>query len=112
VACGAVTRIIGRYDAINANTENQKLPMLAGLSLVRSGCWLIAPEMARKSPGHAKNLFRVTMMRPDNIILDEPNISGSSRFQDFGKVTLVSRDASLGSLGLDMMAVRSNVCAH
>lgn len=74
-----MTRIIGRYDAIKAKTENlrvgsaegsgqhtggefeakayQKLPMLAGLSLVRSGCWLIAPEMARKSPGHAKNLY-------------------------------------------------------
>jgi len=45
-------------------------------------------------------------------MLEEPNRSGSSRFQDFGKVTLVSRDASLGSFGLDMMVVRSDAGGH
>lgn len=65
--------------------------------------------MASKSPGHANSLFRVTRMSPDSIILEEPSKSFSSRLQGFGKVTLVSRDASLGSFWLDMMTVRLGV---
>jgi len=108
-ALAGVTRIIGAYDAINAKKANQRLLVPVEPSLVRSGCWLIAPEMASRSAGHANTLFRVTRMRPESIMFEEPNASASSRPQDFGKVTLVSRDASLGSFGLDMMAV-TQIC--
>jgi len=107
VALGGVMRIIGMYDAINANTANQRPLAPVEPSLVRSGCWLTAPAMESKTAGHANSLFRVTRMRPESIILEDPNASASSRLQDFGKVTLVSRDASLGSFGLDMMVVGS-----
>jgi len=93
------------YDATSAKAANQRPLVPVEPSLVRSGCWLMAPEMASKSAGHANSLFRVTRMRPDSIMLEEPSASASSRPQDFGKVTLVSRDASLGSFGLDMMGV-------
>lgn len=66
--------------------------------------------------GHDSILFRVTIIRPDKNILDEPNVSVkyvsvsslhitvytpvSSCFHVFGNVTRVSRAASLGSLAL------------
>jgi len=48
--------------------------------------------------GHESILFRVTMMRPDRNMLDEPSVSVSSCCHVLGKVTLVSSVASLGSL--------------
>lgn len=67
--------------------------------------------------GHESILFRVTMMRPDRNMLDEPSVSVggvrsilfrhiveyapvSSCCHVLGKVTLVSSVASLGSLVL------------
>lgn len=54
---GSVLVDIARFGGINQAKAYQKLPMPAEPSLVRSGCWLIAPEIASKRLGHAKYLF-------------------------------------------------------
>jgi len=77
-------------------TKTYQIPLVpVDPSLVRSGCWLTAPDMASKRAGHANslfkpesnislvgarfsawaNLFRVTRMRPDSIMFEEPNAS-------------------------------------